>query len=227
MGALSLAATESEQIELAAVQGRHSLYNDLLQVPEPASRRHELVFEQKNRLLGRHRRIVLFNGRYLEWTEQRGRRELVRIINLAFLAGSPRSYREIAWRSLSVALLALIVAGLLLAVGQAVAAMAALGVSLVGLGICLRGSSRRLLFYSRNGQVVMFDLFDQRGDRKRFAKVVGALQLRGERAWALLPDRKERLAAEVAEHRRLMREGVISQARYEHAKQRIFRRYSE
>ena len=117
MSALSLAATESEQVELAAVQNRHSLYNDLLQVPDLASRRHELVFEQKNRLLGRHRRIVLFNGRYLEWTEQRGRREETRIINLAFLAGSPSAYREIAWRSLSVALLALIVAGLLFAVG--------------------------------------------------------------------------------------------------------------
>ena len=63
MSALSLAATESEQIELAAVQNRHSLYNDLLQVPDLASRRRELVFEQKNRLLGRHRRIILFNGR--------------------------------------------------------------------------------------------------------------------------------------------------------------------
>ena len=177
--------------------------------------------------MGRHRRIVLFNGRYLEWTEQRGRREETRIINLAFLAGSPSAYREIAWRSLSVALLALIVAGLLFAVGQTVAALAALGVSLLGLGICLRGSSRRLLFYTRNGRVVMFDLFDQRGDRKRFAKVVGALQLRGERAWALLPDRKERLAAEVAEHRRLMQEGAINQAQYERAKQRIFRRYSD
>ena len=143
MSALSLAATESEQIELAAVQNRHSLYNDLLQVPDLASRRHELVFEQKNRLLGRHRRIVLFNGRYLEWTEQRGRREVTRVINLAFLAGSPSAYREIAWRSLSVALLALIVAGLLFAVGQTVAALAALGVSLLGLGICLRGSSRQ------------------------------------------------------------------------------------
>lgn len=227
MGALSLAATESEQIELAAVQGRHSLYEDLLQVPELASRRHELVFEQKNRLLGRYRRIVLFNGRYLEWSEQRGRREISRIINLAFLAGSPSSYREIAWRSLSVAMLALIVAGLLLAVEQPVAALAALGVALVGGGVCLRGSSRRLLFYTRTGRVVMFDLFDQRGDRKRFAKVVSALQLRGERAWALLPDRKERLAAEVAEHRRLMREGVIREAQYERAKQRIFRCYSD
>ncbi len=43
MSALSLAATESEQIELAAVQNRHSLYNDLLQVPDLASRRRELA----------------------------------------------------------------------------------------------------------------------------------------------------------------------------------------
>ena len=93
MGALSLAGTDSEQIELAAVQGRHSLYDDLLQVPGLASRRHELIFEQKNRLLGRHRRIILFNGRYLEWVEQRGRREVTRIINLAFLAGSPAPSR--------------------------------------------------------------------------------------------------------------------------------------
>lgn len=227
MGALSLAATDSEQIELAAVQGRHSLYSDLLHVPELASRRYELVFEQKNRLLGRHRRILLFNGRYLEWTEQRGQHEMTRIINLAFLAGSPSHYRELAWRSLSVALLALTVAGLLLAVGQPVPALAALGVALLGGGLCLRGSSRRLLFYTRNGRVVMFDLFEQRSDSKRLAKVMSALQLRSERAWGLLPDRKERLAAEMAEHRRLMTEGIISQAQYERAKQRIFRRYSD
>ncbi len=227
MGALSLAGTDSEQIELAAVQGRHSLYDDLLQVPGLASRRHELIFEQKNRLLGRHRRIILFNGRYLEWVEQRGRREVTRIINLAFLAGSPSHYREIAWRSLSVALLALTVAVLFFVVGQPVPALAALGVALLGGGICLRGSSRRLLFYTRNGRVVMFDLFEQRSDSKRLGKVISALQLRGERAWDLLPDRKERLAAEMAEHRRLVTERIISQAQYERAKQRIFRRYSD
>lgn len=227
MGALSLAGTDSEQIELAAVQGRHSLYDDLLQVPGLASRRHELIFEQKNRLLGRHRRIILFNGRYLEWVEQRGRREVTRIINLAFLAGSPSHYREIAWRSLSVALLALTVAVLFFVVGQPVPALAALGVALLGGGICLRGSSRRLLFYTRNGRVVMFDLFEQRSDSKRLGKVISALQLRGERARDLLPDRKERLAAEMAEHRRLVTERIISQAQYERAKQRIFRRYSD
>jgi len=227
MGALSLAATESKQIELVGAGGRHSLYEELLQVPELASRRHELVFEQKNRLLGRHRRIVLFNGRYLEWAEQRGKREVTRIVNLAFMAGSASPRQDIAWRSLVVAVLAFIVAGLLLAVGQPRMALVALSGALVGAVLCLRGSSRRLLFYTRNGRVVMFDLFDQRGSNPRFAKVIAALQQRGERAWALLPDKKERLAAEVAEHRRLMTEGVISQEQYERAKQRIFRCYSD
>ena len=71
----------------------------------------------------------------------------------------------------------------------------------------------------------MFRVTVYRREREALLKLVKALSRRCEHAWQQLPQGKVRLAAEMAEHRRLHMAGAIDESQYRYAKQRIFRQY--
>lgn len=216
---------DSSEITLSSVAGAASSYEDYLKVPEEEDRRRELLFRQRTLLNNSTCQVLLFNGHYLKWCRGRGRGKQLRYLNLAFVAPQPQRVKVIAWRSLLIALLALLLSvGFALAVLLPLALVAALSFTAC-LALAYRNSTDRWVFYSRHGQVALFELDNQHRDRARFDALIKLLGARARKAAKGLPSGKDRLAAEVAEHRRLFEQGCVSAADYELAKRRIFRCY--
>lgn len=226
MTTLSLAPKE-ESIQIHAVSSGIDIHKALLEVPAESDWKAEMVYQQTPGWWRPGRQITLFNGRYLEWREETGRSASIRVINLAFVKPVPVLQRKLAWRSLTVMALSALVTGLSVYAAWLPGVLGgALLVLLSGLN-SLRCSSASFQFVTRHGGVPVFSLYRQRRDRERVKKVLKAIGVRGQKAWTLLPKGKARLAAEVAEHRRLAESGYLSRDAYEVAKQRIFSRYAK
>lgn len=225
MTTLSLAPKESIQIH--AVSSGADIHQTLLAVPAESDWKPEMVFLQAPGWWRPGRQVTLFNGRYLEWREKSGRSDSARVINLAFVKPEPVLQRTLAWRSMTIMVLSALVVGLSVYAAWLPGVLGgALLVLLSGLN-SLRCSSASFQFVTRHGGVPVFALYRQRRDRDRVEKVLKAIGVRGQKAWTLLPKGKVRLAAEVAEHRRLADSGCLSKDAYEMAKQRIFSRYAK
>lgn len=225
MTTLSLAPKESIQIH--AVSSGADIHQTLLAVPAESDWKSEMVFLQTPGWWRPGRQVTLFNGRYLEWREKSGRSDSARVINLAFVKPEPVLQRTLAWRSMTIMVLSALVVGLSVYAAWLPGVLGgALLVLLSGLN-SLRCSSASFQFVTRHGGVPVFALYRQRRDRDRVEKVLKAIGVRGQKAWTLLPKGKVRLAAEVAEHRRLADSGCLSKDAYEMAKQRIFSRYAK
>lgn len=226
MATLSLAPKE-ESIQIHAVSSGIDIHQALLEIPAEPDWKAEMVYQQTPGWWRPGRQITLFNGRYLEWREKKGRSDVSRVINLAFVKPVPVFQRTLAWRSLTVMVLSALLTGLSAYVAWLPGVLGgALLVLLSGLN-SLRCSSASFQFVTRHGAVPVFSLYHLRRDRKRAKKVLKAIGVRGQKAWGLLPKGKARLAAEMAEHRRLAESGYLSRAAYEVAKQRIFSRYAK
>ncbi|WP_290538366.1 hypothetical protein [Alcanivorax sp.] len=226
MTTLGLAPKE-ESIQIHAVSTGDDIHQALLAVPAESDWKAEMVFLQAPGWWRPRRQLTLFNGRYLEWRERKGRSDSARVINLAFVKPEPILQRTLAWCSITVMALAALVTGLSVHAAWLPGMIGgALLVLLSGLN-SLRCSSASFQFVTRHGGAPVFALYRQRGDRERVEKVLKAIGVRGQKAWTLLPKGKARLAAEVAEHRRLADSGCLSRDTYEAAKQRIFSRYAK
>lgn len=226
MTTLGLAPKE-ESIQIHAVSTGYDIHQTLLAVPAESDWKAEMVFLQTPGWWRPGRQLTLFNGRYLEWREKKGRSDSARVINLAFVKPQPILQRTLAWRSMTVMVLSALAMGLSVYTAWLPGVLGgALLMVLSGLN-SLRCSSASFQFVTRHGGVPVFSLYRQRRDRERAEKVLKAIGIRGQKAWTLLPKGKARLAAEVAEHRRLADSGCLSRDAYEAAKQRIFSRYAK
>lgn len=213
-----------QEIDFDQVLATRRAPDEYVRVPE--NRRIDAQLLQHSRVRGQSRQVTLFNGHFLEWVEFSGRRaHRSRVINLAFVAPEPRLRQHIAWRWWSLS--ALFVAASLAAFGwQGAEAGAVLG----GLAVILamsagRRSWRRLVFRTRYGGIAVFELYA--GWRRHVAteRLVTEIAERCREAETILPRSRERLAAEMAEHRRLMKAGCLTEERYALAKKRLFSRF--
>lgn len=214
-------AAATDDIVLHAVPGAQDLPDDLVRIPSEDARRPELRL-CNSRWHGRWRGYMLFNGHYLECY---CRGAPGRVVNLAYLAAEPMQLRETAWRWMLAALVMVAGATLTAALGQQVEAGAlAVAATLTFVGYLLN-VRQRLIFRSRTGGIALFEIPMGLFGRRRAQQFVDTLQARIDGAAGILPRGEARLAAEMAEHRRLLKEGWLSQSRYELAKKRIFARY--
>lgn len=223
---MALAVEPSSEIMLDVPHGARLMPDDLVRLPPLESWRLERSFIQRSRVRGQDASFTLFNGHYLEMRESRRGRERKAIFNLAFLCPRPRLHRRLAasW----------FVATALLSISAIPAfwfGTPAIGVALVALGAlaglrALRRSRNQLVFVTNAGRAPVFALelgLVGGGETRAFAELLGE---RIDGAAMLLPRARERLAAEMAEHRRLLSSGAIGKRQYERARQRIFTRFS-
>ena len=219
MTTLSIAPRE-EQIELQGVSGTLDPAQ-FVAIPEEGDRKVEFVFAPGR---GGACSLTLFNHRYVEYRRS-GRRGRCAVFNLAFVDPQPVhdvNRAAVQWCLCILGVIA-VVAGA--AYGMWPAAVAGAGLAVVFAVIARGQQHNRWTYYSRHGRIALFELNQTRSDEDRLQKLIGILARRSQLAWGSLPPGKERLAVEVAEHRRLMDSAIISQARYERAKRRIFGRY--
>lgn len=220
MTTLSIAPRE-EQIELQGVPAALD-QAQLVAVPEQSDRKVELVFTPKS---GIACSLSLFNGRFVEYRRSARRKGAAVVFNLAFVDPKPTHDVELALPYWAAAVLGgvAILAGAYLQLWP-VAAGGAIWTAL-SMVVARRKQRNRWIFYSRHGRIALFELRQCRADAERLQKLIGILAKRGQQAWDHLPAGRERLAVEVAEHRRLQSSGAISKERYERAKRRIFGQY--
>ena len=199
MQSLSLEPTEQE-IALKDVR-RTDEHGVLIAVPGPRERQYRPLFSRKGVAGGGHS-LSLFNERFLEARQLRGRHETCHDYNLAFINPVPRQcrHRPVGWLLVAVTGAAI----------TAVATMADWGLVALVTASVTAG---------------LFGVTVYRREREALLKLVKALSRRCEHAWQQLPQGKVRLAAEMAEHRRLHMAGAIDESQYRYAKQRIFRQY--
>ncbi|MDX1805116.1 MAG: hypothetical protein R3292_13680 [Alcanivorax sp.] len=187
-------------------------------IPPLEEREVEQELHQPAGLGKRRRDLVLFSRHFVACQGQ--------IFNLAFLAPRPQRIRTIAWVSIGFSLAFVVAAGLAFARSQIPLALGAAGVAMVLGVVAFLRCSDRLLFYTRTGGIPAFDLRNRLTDRRQLQSLLEILESRSKAAAKCLPAGSQRLAAEVAEHRRLMLSGWLKPHSYERAKKRIFARYS-
>ncbi len=218
--------SEDIVLDSAAFSGAGSMPDELVRVPDSRERHLEHSFTWHALLNKRTRHFDLFNGHYLKVQERRGKRGRESIFNLAFVSAEPerRTYRPWGW---------LLVAGVMLGLGLALlwaqhwALAAAVTATVPLLAMQFARRCRNCLgFVSEMGHVPLFEvetIWASKAAAERFAAL---LVERIRAAEAVLPGGRERLAAEMAEHRRLVEDGSLSAERYELAKKRILQHFS-
>ena len=214
----------ASSIVLEALPGSVAMPDEYANVPDLSSRQEQGVLRQRQGLFAAWRQLILFNEHYLEFRDGSGRSR-PRVLNLAFLASEPVTVSVIAWRWLLVGLVTLAGAVIVALFHEWVLLAGLSMLSAVCFAICLARSQKRLLFRTKYGGLVVFDVFYGVWQRRRAAEFVALLKQNGAKAAAKLPQGELRLAVEVAEHRRLLEEGWLSRSRYEQAKKRIFKHY--
>lgn len=219
---MALAVDSSSEIVMEVAPGSRLLPEDLVRLPPLETWRLERTLSQRSRIHHRQRNFTLFNGHYLEMRESLRSRERRAIFNLAFLDPEPRRHRRLAWRWLGGTLVLVALAAAAFIPGGPLPGAAILALAVLASFQVVRRSRDQLVFFTNVGRMPVFalDLGLVSGrDSREFA---GLMAERIEGASVLLPQGRERLAAEMAEHRRLHESGAISKRAYEKAKQRIF-----
>lgn len=213
--------TSDESIILQAVPGMLEMPDEYVRVPAGQSRRDEYSFVQGSRFR-RTREFVLFNGHYLDCSESD---QGMRVVNLAYLSCNPVRVRDQAWRWL-IASIVLVGGATLTAVYAQLMESILLSVgAMIALYGYLNSLRSRIIFRTRYGGIAVFEIAASVLRRREAERFVSLLCERIEGAATILPTGEKRLAAEMAEHRRMLTEGWLSKARYDLAKHRIFARY--
>lgn len=222
---MALAEPDTE-IVMEEAPGARRMPEELVRLPPLERWRLESSFSQQSRLRRYSRSFALFNGHFLEVREGRKGQQRRAVFNLAFLEAGPVAHRVIAWRWIVFTLTALGAGIAAMAAGMLLPGSGALAVGILTAFQALRRSRYQWVFYTHVGRVPVFVLepgWLMQADTRQFADL---LSERIEGAHWLLPEGRDRLAAVMAEHRRLHDSGSVSTRRYERAKQRIMRGFS-
>lgn len=214
----------SSTIVLEALPGTLAMPDEFARVPDSESRQEELVLRQRKGLFMPWRQLVLFNEHYVEFRDGAGR-NIPRVLNLAFLADQPAIVSAFPWRWLVVSLVLLGAASVTALFREWLLLTAFSLAFVISLSVYFARAQQRLLFRTRYGGVVVFDIFHGIWQRRKAAPFVELLRQRITQASSRLPSGEARLAIEVAEHRRFQQDGWLSRSRYEQAKKRLFSQY--
>lgn len=224
MGADAQAQPAGQEINFDHVLATAREPDEYVRVPE--NRRVDATLVQRSRVRGQSRQVTLFNGHFLEWIEFNGRRPgRTRVVNLAFVAPEPRLRQHIARRWWAGAALLAVLAGLGFWWSGSAAGAVLGGLAVIIAMSAARRSRRRLVFRTRYGGIAVFELYAGWRANAVTERFVAQLQERCREAETVLPGGRERLAAEMAEHRRLMKAGCLTEERYALAKKRLFSRF--
>jgi hypothetical protein len=224
---MAIAAESETDIVVQGLPGQRLLPEELVRLPPAETWRLERSFSQHNRLHERMRSFTLFNGHFLELRETRGARERRGIFNLAFLDPQPVHHRHFAWRWLAAAMLPLAAGAFCMLQGWLLAGAGVLALSVLLAIQVLRRSRDQLIFVTNLGRAPLFVLDMGLTHRRAAREFADLISERVDGASSLLPSGRERLVAEMAEHRRLHDGGAISARRYDMAKRRLFARFGE
>ena len=210
-----------------AAPGAAALPDDALRLPAEEERTLETEFRQQKRLRREERSFRLFNRRFLE-VEYHGRRHTrLGVCNLAFLDPEPASRTTIPGNWILALLLVLAGGATTVLAGHVLPGVALLAAAvLLAVQVATR-LSFELVFRSRTGRAAVFSLDwnpVQRRHAREFAELLGARILRAGQA---LPDGRDGLRLEMAEHRRLLESGLIRQGDYEQARRLIMARFNQ
>src|SRR5690606_431887 len=150
----SALTTSDESIILQAVPGMLEMPDEYVRVPTDQSRRDECSFVQGSRFRSM-REFVLFNGHYLDCSERgQGRR----VVNLAYLSGSPVRVRDQAWRWLIASIVLVGGATLTAAYSQLIeSALLSVGATVALYGY-LNSLRSRIIFRTRFGGIAVFEI---------------------------------------------------------------------
>lgn len=212
----------SSTIVLEALPGALAMPDEFASVPDLEGRQEEVVLRQRKGLFAPWRQLALFNEHYV-WFRDGGGRS--RVVNLAFLAQQQVTVSAfpLRWFAVSLVTFGAASAAALFREWLLLAALAM--ASMICFSIYFARAQQRVLFRTRYGGVVVFDVFHGIWQRRKAARFVELLRQRIAQASSKLPAGEARLAVEVAEHRRFQNDGWLSQGRYEQAKKRIFSHY--
>lgn len=198
------------------------LNDDYVAVPSPDQRRGEACLLQRSPWQGREVELELFNGHYLGIRDRLRPDQAERILNLAYLRAQP-DYQpgDLLARSGVVAMagaVLLLVSGLFQPRALPLVALAVL--CLLALA-AMSARPGRWLFSTALGAAPVCQI-----DRRFWASAnieafVSVITERIEGAQVVLPKGSRRLAAELAEHRRMLKSGALSRRHYESARERL------
>lgn len=201
------------------------LNDDYVAVPAADQRRSEARLLQRGPWQGREVEFELFNGHYLGIRDRLRPDQPERVLNLAYLRAQPDYQRgDLLVRSRSVAM-----AGAMLLLVSALFQPSAL--PLVALAVlCLLAlaamSARpgRWLFSTALGAIPVCHISHRLWAPAEIEAFVSVISERIEGAQVVLPKGSRRLAAELAEHRRMLESGTLSRRHYESARERLLGR---
>ncbi len=219
-------AEANTAIVMEAAPGVRRMPEELVRLPPLDRWRLESSFTQQSRIKGYSRSLSLFNGHFLEVREGYRGQQRRAVLNLAFLEAGPLPQRFIAWRWIGLTALAVAAGVAAISSGWVLAGAAVLAVGILTAFQALRRSRLQWVFYTYVGRIPVFALEPGwliPGSARQFADL---LSERIEGAHWLLPQGRDRLAALMAEHRRLHDSGCVSGRRYERARQRIMKGFS-
>lgn len=180
------------------------------------------------------REYVIVNGKEIRIRMQgKFKQQLVAISLLAL--GEKSSYHiHFVWRWLILAIVGgMLLGGYFLAskfygIGSDVIGFSVIAISsiVVLLGLVLFGIniSRKRIFYARNSHVPLFDILVSKPNLREYRDFLDSLQgyiSKARQFWSL--NTEQQLAGELRMIRRLVNEGILEQAQYDLAKERLFR----
>jgi len=196
--------------------------NPHIQVPELPARRLEMQLRQRSHWHDLDRRLTLFNGHYLSVCDHQRPQQEELVINLAYLAPIPRYEPGTVRQRLFTGAVALVLT-LILAAWLSSTLLPALMLAMLCVVALMLMSARpgRWVFYTALGETPVFSVLHGLTGRKEAAAFVDLLMERIEGASVVLPSGSRRLAAELAEHRRILLSGGLSRQQYQSARQRL------
>lgn len=191
---------------------------------------------QRSTINGCQAHFRIFNDRYLGiWTERFGSGTKGYSFDIRYLNPKPRRQLHISWGWLGLAAALLCIAVMLgITINQAPPpavshpalpfALGAGGAGMIALAVAMYRSGLRLAWFSLHGRIRLVELMiDQpsRADVQAFASDLKDRIMRAHNAQKVDPALW--LSAELREHRRLKEEGILTEAIYAKAKERILR----
>ena len=217
--------TLPQQVDGAAVFAR-ILNDDYVSVPPSDRRRSDARLLQANPWQGFDVELELFNGHYLGIHNRLAAEQSEQILNLAYLNPRPVYQRgDLQARLRRVSLAALV--PLLLAAFLQAAALpwVLLAVACLLLLAAMSAKPAYWVFHTASGQVPVCTIRGALLSSAAAEDFVNILRERIEGAEIVLPRGSRRLAAELAEHRRMLDSGCLSRRDYDGARQRLLNKF--
>lgn len=214
-----------ETIHLTSIAGsEQGAAND--DIPPVQTRRLVKRLEQRVALAGVDRVLLLYEDGLLGLGRCRGGGD-EQTLRLGFVEPDPRVSWRIPTKWWAVSLVAAFAAFVVQSLDIGYVWLALAGVAVACTAVAVWRTRRVYRFVTVGALSPVFDLVAAVPDARSCSIFLSQLRLSIEHARRDVEDGRDGVASAVAEHRRLMEIGVLSDKRYEAAKARLLRRYND